>query len=509
MSIDLGVQNMQFNKQKYSTKIYKTSSIMLISLAFTLFGCAVGPDYVPPSSQDLNIPYKWHAKLPHNGNNTQLVNWWQQFNDPTLIYFIESTIASNPSLAQSLAKIAQAQANLRGSNSSFYPSITAAGNASAQNNAYNGTSIGGNTGTSSQDFISAATGGGSSYTGGLNASWELDLFGAIRRNTQIYQARLDASISDWNDARVSLASQVADAYVSARACQSVLMIYESQFNSRTATQKLTELQVAVGVSPRADQEQGAGLVAQTLSNIENQKGTCLQYNNELVALTGLKYDEIETKMAKNYAQIPTPSYLNISSIPANVISQRPDISSAERNVAAAMANVGYATANRYPSISLTGSLAANGGTIYANQPSSWSYGPAITLPITDGGYLRAQESLAYAQYDEAVANYKVKVLTAIKEVENALVRINAAQKREIAASDAVKNYGDYFNAMNKKYQIGWLNLLDLETVRINLVSYEQNLTTAKLEETEAWIALYKAVGGNWNESQLTKLTIGS
>ena len=118
-------------------------------------------------------------------------------------------------------------------------------------------------------------------------------------------------------------------------------------------------------------------------------------------------------------------------------------------MAAAIANVGYATANRYPSISLTGSLSANGGTIYANQPSSWSYGPAITLPITDGGYLRAQESLAYAQYDEAVANYKIKVLTAIKEVENALVRINAAQKREIAANNAVKNYGNYFNAMNK------------------------------------------------------------
>jgi NodT family efflux transporter outer membrane factor (OMF) lipoprotein len=206
-------------------------------------------------------------------------------------------------------------------------------------------------------------------------------------------------------------------------------------------------------------------------------------------------------MLEHYAKIPMPKYLEVSTIPAAVISQRPDISSAERNVAAALAKVGVSIANRYPSISLTGSLAANGGTLYAGQPSSWSYGPAISLPLTDGGYLRAQESLAYAQYDEAVASYKSKVLTAVKEVENALVRINAAQKREAAANDAVQNYEKYFNAMDQKYQIGWLNLLDLETVRINLVTYEQNQTTAKLEEVEAWIALYKAVGGNWVESQ--------
>jgi outer membrane protein TolC len=206
-------------------------------------------------------------------------------------------------------------------------------------------------------------------------------------------------------------------------------------------------------------------------------------------------------MKLTYAVVPLPIDTAIESVPAQSISKRPDVSSAERSVAAALANVDVSIANRYPQLTLNGSISANAGTLYAGAPNSWSFGPSLSLPITDGGYLRAQESLAYAQYDEAVAVYKSKVVNAVKDVENALVRIDRAHKSEVAADNAVKNYQEYFDAMNKKYDIGWSNLLDLETVRINLVSYQQNLTNAKLEEVEAWIALYKAVGGDWASPQ--------
>lgn len=471
--------------------------IIISALALIFAGCAVGPDYEPLSTNELNIPLKWHAVLPHGGNNMQMIKWWEQFNDPVLLSFIESAIATNPTLAQSVAKISQAQANLTASRSYFYPSITATGSAAAQNNLDTGVSNGTTSNSGSVDFINSATGATSSYTAGLNASWELDLFGAIRRNTQVYQARLEAAKANWNDARISLAAQVADTYVNARECQALLMIYESQYAARTSTQRLTDLKVNSGFAPVSDSNQGFGLAMQSKSNIEKQKSSCAIFNNELAALTSLPYAVVESKMELSYADIPVPVNTTVSAVPANILSQRPDVSSAERSVAAAVANVGVAIANRYPSITLTGSISANAGSLYTNQPNSWSFGPGITLPLTDGGYLRAQVSLARAQYDEAVAVYKNKVLIAVKEVENALVRVNLSHKRALAAQSAVKYYQDYFSSMNTKYQIGWSNLLDLETVRINLVSYQQNAAEANLEEAQAWIALYKAVGGSW------------
>ena len=484
----------------------KTSSVIYITAAL-ISSCAVGPDYKPQTNEQLKMPNTWHATLPHNGSNLQMINWWGQFNDPTLVSFIESAITTYPDLDQSVAQIKQAQANLRAARASFLPNVTATANGSVQNNTLSGGSGGNNSGIPSynsgvsQDFFSTATGGNTAYTAGANASWEIDLFGAIASNSRAYQARLDSSIANWNDARISLASQVADAYVNARACQSMLVIYESQYNSRMSTQRLTELKVQGGFSPLSDGQQGAGLASQSLSSVEDQKSTCEQYYNTIVALTGQSHIDVESKMKLAYAIVPLPKDTSIESISADTLSKRPDISSAERSVAAALANVDLSIANRYPQLSLNGSISANAGTLYSGSPNSWSFGPSLSLPLTDGGYLRAQESLAYAKYDEAVAVYKSKVINAVKDVENALVRIDQAHKSEIAAADAVKNYQEYFNSMNKKYDIGWSNLLDLETVRINLVNYQQNLTKAKLEEVEAWIALYKAVGGDWNSPQ--------
>ncbi len=472
----------------------KTFKKLSCLLPFLLSACAVGPSYKPLDQQELNIPNNWHATLPHNGSNIKLINWWDQFNDPTLSYFIKSSINNNPTLEQSVAKIEEAQANLKASTASFFPSLTATGSAEAVNNADGIAS-------SSGDVISNTTGSGSAYTAGLNASWEIDLFGAIKHNTDAYKALLEASHADWNDARISLAAEVANDYVTARACQSSLAIYESEFASRNSTQKLTTAKVGVGFASTADGKQGAGLVAQTLSNLEQENGLCKQYQNELVAITGLSQAIIESQMKLSYAKIPLPKINFIADIPAKIISQRPDIASAERSVAAAMAKVGLATANRYPSLSLTGIISANGGTAYVGNETSWAFGPAISIPLFDAGYLSAQEDLAKAQYNEAVASYKLKVITAVKEVENALVRINAAHKCELAANDAVTNYQSYFDAMNAKYKVGWNSLLDLETARINLVSYQQDLTSAKLEEVSSWIALYKAVGGDWVNTQ--------
>ncbi len=471
-------------------------SLLGLSIIFT--GCAVGPDYVKPNNTQLNIPSQWHGVIAHGGSNLQLINWWKQFNDPTLEILIESALETNPSIDSALAKIKQAQANLASSRSYLFPSLTADGSAAVAKNSTMSFSPGttNSTGGSGDVFTNNGLSNGASI--GANMSWELDLFGATRRSIEASQARYAASRLDWNDAKVTLAAQVADAYVSLRECQNLLQTYQEENKSRTATQNITQLRVNSGFAARTDANQANGSLFQNNASLAQQQAVCGQYENQLVALSGIDYKTLKKYLAESYGVIPLPKTTVIDLIPANILNQRPDVASAERSLAAANADLGVAIANRYPQVSLTGSIAANTGSLYSGQPTSWSLGPDITLPLVDGGYLKAQESLNFAKYQQALATYRSKIITAVREVEDALVRINAANLRVSAAETAEQNYQEYFDAYNQKYNLGWANLLDLEVVRVTLLSSKETLAAAKLEQVEAWIALYKAVGGSWS-----------
>lgn len=475
----------------------KTFSRYILSLAILIYisGCAVGSDYVKPTPQQVNLPDKWHATLPHNGSNLQLIDWWGQFNDSTLTYLIESALQTNPSIFQAIAKIKQAQANLQGSRSFLFPSVTGIGSAEVDKNTIVSTNSTGGTGD-----VFSNNGMTNGYSAGANMSWEIDLFGANRRAIEASEARYAASQQNWNDAKVSLAAQVADVYVSIRECQNLLLTYQEENKSRIATKNITELRVNAGFSPRTDGNQASGSLYQNSSTLAQQRGVCEKYTNQLVALSGVSHTQLEAKLSESFGYIPLPKAVIINALPAEIINQRPDVAAAERNLAAANADLSVATANRYPQVSLTGSISANGGSLYAGQPTSWSLGPSISLPFTDGGYLRAQESLNAAKYEEAFATYRGKIINAVQEVEDSLVRINAANQRVVAAEQAEQNYAAYFEGYNQKYNTGWANLLDLETVRVTLLSSKEKLASAKLEQVEAWIALYKAVGGEWNKT---------
>jgi len=469
--------------------------ILGLAIFSLIGGCAVGSDYVKPTPQQVNLPAEWHAKLPHNGSDLQLIDWWGQFKDPTLSYLIESALQTNPSIFQAIAKIKQAQANLQGSRSFLFPSVTGIGSAEVDKNTIVSTNTTGGTGD-----VFSNNGMTNGYSAGVNMSWEIDLFGANRRAIEASEARYAASQQNWNDAKVSLAAQVADVYVSIRQCQNLLLTYQEENKSRLATQNITELRVNAGFSPRTDGNQASGSLYQNSSTLAQQRGVCEKYANQLVALSGVSHTQLEAKLSESFGYIPLPKEVSINALPAEIINQRPDVAAAERNLAAANADLSVAIANRYPQVSLTGSISANGGSLYAGQPTSWSLGPSISLPFTDGGYLRAQESLSSAKYEEALATYRSKIINAVQEVEDSLVRINAANQRVVAAEKAERNYAAYFEGYNQKYNTGWANLLDLETVRVTLIGSKEKLASAKLEQVEAWIALYKAVGGEWNKT---------
>ena len=470
----------------------------LIICIVLIYGCAVGPNYTKPSKEQLIIPESWHGELPHGGTESQLIDWWGQFNDPYLPYLIKNALQTNPTIFIAIAKIKEAQAALQATRSFLYPTVTAIGNAGVTQNSMMSFSTGSTTGNGSAGNFFSSTGLSNGASGGANMSWELDLFGATRKSIEASLARYQATQLDWNDAKVSLAAQVADVYISVRECQNLLQIYQEESKSRQATQKITKIRVDTGFSAAMDNKQTLGSLYNNVAVLQKQQSICEQLVNQLTALTGINYKQLTNKLTINYGKIPSPTSILIVNIPANIINQRPDVASAEKSLSAANADIGVATANRYPQIFITGSITANAGSLYGGQSASWSLGPAVSIPITDGGYLKAQESISYAKYEEAYANYRNKVINAVKEVENALARVSLSSKQVLAAESSESNYQQYFTAYNTKYNTGWANLLELEVARINYLSSREILAAAKLEQAQAWIALYKSVGGDWN-----------
>ncbi|MFT3734297.1 MAG: TolC family protein [Rhodocyclaceae bacterium] len=185
----------------------------------------------------------------------------------------------------------------------------------------------------------------------------------------------------------------------------------------------------------------------------------------------------------------------LNSVPAQLLTQRPDLVSAERAVASASAQIGVAEAARYPSLTLNGSISLSATSLASSLP--WSFGPTLTIPIFNGGALAAKVEAARANYDSALATYKSSVRTAVKEVEQALVRLDGAVRREDDARNSAAGYRAYFTASEQNWRAGGTSLLNLETARRNAITAELNLISLQQARVEYWIALYKAMGGGW------------
>ena len=318
-----------------------------------------------------------------------------------------------------------------------------------------------------------------------DASWEIDLFGGKRRSLEGADARLTASEADWHDARVSLAAEVANTYLQQRECEALVDIGAATLASRQETLQLTERKFRAGFVAPADYAQAQATVGDAVNALEGQRAQCAQGIDKLVMLTGMDHDALNSLLAKASAQIPAPPDAGVPEVPAQVLSQRPDVSSAERALAGASADIGVAVASRLPSITLAGSIGINsfrlGGQSLTSK--SWSFGPSVSLPIFDGGTGAARVETARARYDQALASYRGKVRQAVQEVEDALVRLDAK----------------VLEASNARYRLGAGSLLQLEDVRRTALQASQSLAAVKLERAQAWVALYKAVGGGWRD----------
>jgi outer membrane protein, multidrug efflux system len=464
-------------------KLSVVAKALAAAACITLTGCAVGPTYAPPVSSNVTA---WQAPLPHDGAVANLADWWARWNDPALSALIRAAQSSSPTLAQAAARISQARALQVIAGSSTLPAATASASLSTANS--------GNAGAGARSV--------SSLGGTLQAAWELDLFGANRRGREAADARLSARNLDWHQARVSIAAEVAAAYVSLRASEALATGFERDRESRTETARLTRLKVDAGFEAPANAALAKASAAEASARVSAQRAETDLSIKALVALTGLAEADLRSALLPGQAQLPQAATLAIERLPAAVLAQRPDLVSAERELAALTAEVGAAEADRYPRITLTGSIGysvarAAGVT---SDGLSWGFGPSITVPLFDSGRRLASVQLAQTRVDESLAACKAVAIRAVREVEEALTQSQAARLRAPDLQAALQGYVAFEKAAGARLAAGAGSVLELEDARRAVLAAQVAVLAVARDQLNAAIALYRAAGGGWEPS---------
>jgi NodT family efflux transporter outer membrane factor (OMF) lipoprotein len=456
-----------------------TAIPLAIFACAALTGCVSTAGLLPDGQK---IAAVWHGQLPHGGKTTNLLNWWSGFRDPALTQLLALSERKNTSLAIAIANIDAARATVQSGASGLLPSAT--GTASVLRSGTN---------AKTSQRVPAST----TSSGALDAGWELDLFGKTRNTVLAADAKVTARIADWHDARVSLAAEVADDYVQYRACRQLEAIYRDELNSEQQTIKATELSAVSGLKSTADLALVRASAASSASSLTAQVAECEVLIKSLTELAGGDELQVRAILKTGRRGIPVPQRFTVKTVPADLLRQRPDVYSLEKQLAATAFSVGASEADLYPSLSLSGSLTLNQNSLTGtNLP--WSFGPSLSLPLFDGGQRRAAVKLAKADYDLAAANYRAGILSAVKEVETALVHLDSAHRQLSDAATAAREYKTYFKSVDENWKAGGASVLDREEARRSAQSAEITLVGLRRDTVEYWIALYKAIGGGWS-----------
>lgn len=461
-----------------------TPSLCPLLIAAAVAGCSglgPAPSSAPPVSP-AELPAQWYAPLPHAGQMSALADWWRQFDDPVLVQLIEAAQVVSSTLAAATSRIEQARSTRVAAGAALAPTLDATASISRGR----------------QDFVTPL---GTTSSVNAQAAWEIDLFGANRAARNAAQARLDGAQAGWHDARVAVAAEVASSYVSLRGCEAQREQARIDATSRGETSRLTELSTKAGFEAPANAALARASAAQSNNLLTQRKAQCDVLVKSLVALTAIAEPELRRRLAPGEMRQPQPGEIGVASVPAQVLAQRPDVFVAERELVAASADMSQAQAQRLPRITLAGNIGAarfESGDTTADG-TVWQIGPlAVSLPIFDGGRRRANVDAAQARYTQAQSDYRAKLRTAVREVEEALVNLQSTAARSDDAQTASDGYAASYRATEARYRGGLASLFELEDSRRTATQSQVQLIDLKSERSAAWIALYRALGGGWS-----------
>jgi NodT family efflux transporter outer membrane factor (OMF) lipoprotein len=479
-------------KKRIADNMKQTLSALLLPLSL-LSGCAmVGPDYQAPPQ---NAPAGWtlpgaSKDLARAEPTGDISRWWQTFSDPMLSSLVEQALQSSPDLRSAQARLRESRARRNVAGAGLYPTANAFG-------------------TAARNKSSEETGSGdtrNSFSAGFDASWELDVFGGIRRDIEAAEADLEASQADLHDTQVSLAAEVALNYIELRSFQIRLQIARDNLATQAETLQLTEWRAQAGLASSQDVEQARTNYEQTRALIPSLDTGLAETENRLSILLGANPGSLHARLAI-VGDLPAAPMSVAVGIPADALRQRPDVRTAERRLAAETARVGVAEAARYPSFNLAGSIGLEALTLSAlgnSGAGAYSLLGGITAPIFDAGRLRSQVEIQDALREQALINYEQTVLNALEEVENALASLVYSRQREQAWTLATEAAHNAALLARNRYSAGLTDFQSvLDTERSVLVS-EEGLANSRADGISALIRLYKALGGGWSPQAETR-----
>lgn len=471
--------------KKTSGKRITTWTAALAAVAL-LGGCAtVGPDYEAP---EINPPPDWHSAA--NGGLTQkasdpreLAKWWTTLNDPILTRLIERAAANNLDVKAAIARVNESRARLGIARASYFPTVD--GSASGMVH------------RSSED-----TGSGKateSYSAGLDASWEIDFFGGVRRSVESAEATLQANEAGLNDVMVTLLADVALNYIDVRTYQSRLATAEANLQAQEETYQLTKARYEAGLEDEQAFQQAAYNIESTRSGIPTLRSGLEALLNRLAVLLGQSPGTLHDELAE-YRPVPVPPAEVAVGVPADSLRRRPDIRKAERTLASQNSRIGVATADLYPKLTLGGSIGLDSltaGGLLDSGHDSYSYGPRLSWAIFHAGAICRNIAAQTAIKEQYLFQYKAAILTALEDVENALTNFAREQERRESLKKAVAAAQRAVTLAQDKFQAGLIDFGDVLETQRSLLSYQDQLAQSNGAVTADLVSLYKALGGGW------------
>lgn len=452
-----------------------------------LAGCTVGPDYKRPKS---DMPPKWSE-----GSNTgetlpevELTRWWTVFKDVELDSLIGRSAQNNKDLKLAEARIREARAQRGVVAAGAYPTVETAANYSYSHFSEYGPSSGRN--EKSPDL----------YQAGFDAKWELDFFGGVRRAVEAANADIQASEEMRRDVLVTLFAEVARNYLEVRGLQLRLSIAHGNIKLQRQTLELTRERFAAGLSSELEVAQARAQLSNTEALVPALESAERQGIHRLSVLLGLAPGALLEELVKA-APIPTAPPEVPVGLPSDLLRRRPDIRGAERQLAAATARIGAATADLFPKFSLTGALGQQSFHLVdlaASGSTFWSMGPTITWPIFEGGKIRSNIQVQDARQEQALITYEKVVLTALRDVEDALVAYIKEQTTRRSLAQSLEATRLAFEIANELYSKGLVDFLNVLESQRSLQLTQDQLAQSDQRITTNLVALFKALGGGWS-----------
>ncbi len=472
-----------------STLNKSASRLLIVILTGAYAGCAlVGPDYKRP---EVPVYEYWHTRLSDTSaawepNRMSLAQWWTTFNDAKLTRLIERALEGNLDLKRAQAQVREARARRGIAESGFLPSLNGSGSATWTHSTGNG--------------VANATSDRSSelYSANFDASWELDIFGGVRRSVEAAQGDLQASEESLRGVLVSLLSEVALNYFDVRTYQDRLSVAESNLQSQTETHQLTQWRHQAGLTDELAVQQARYNLENTRSQIPVLRTGLDAAMNRIAVLLGEQPGAVHAEL--DHAEpIPVPPLQVAVGVPADLLRRRPDVRQAERELAAQTARIGVATADLYPKLTLSGSIGLETLSL-KNLPSgslAFSGGPSITWAIFRGGAIRQNIELQSVLQEEALVRYESVILRALEEVENGLRAYIETQERRKSLTDATQAAQIAAELAQQKYQAGLTDFASVLDAQRSLLSLEEQLAISNGNVSANLVRVYKALGGGW------------